>query len=218
MRREKMDGRQHSIRAASVLFLIAAFAMSVVFSATTGVAGATAVGSTAKAKLPHAGPALKSSGSVKPLDTIAACGGANYPPKTWVNDANSYWYGGATGFIDDFVSIGDFMYNANHAYLYMDLIVNDSNDQNYLGAIACRESTFDLGAENGTYYGLFQLSQSDWSGILTSCTPAKFIGTSGCDGFNEWQTQMVAALYYAQQHYGGNLETAWGNEVNHNYW
>jgi hypothetical protein len=208
------DGRRHSIRVASILVAIATTFLSVALIADSAAAAAPQV---ARHGLPHAASALNMPG-VKPYDTIAACGGANYPPLTWTNDANRYWYGGATGYIHDLVNIGDFMYALNHAYLYMDLIVNYAPDQNYLGAIACRESTFNLGAQNGQYHGMYQLSQADWNGILPNCSPAAFTSTSGCDGFNEWQSQMIAALYYAQQHWGGNLRNAWYSEVNYGYW
>lgn len=181
------------------------------YFATLGVAamvvGTFSFGPTAFAKQ------LKQSAS--PLDTIANCQGTN-----WQSVANAHWYGGTVGFETDMQNIGDFVASQNpSAYGYMNTYVNNSTDMNYLGAIACRESDFNMGAVAGQYVGMYQEAPADWQGFFgTGCTSSLYISTSGCDGYNEWQTQMISALYYGHQHYGGNFATAWNNEVCCNYW
>lgn len=185
----------------------------------TGVlsAGATTSPPTAGTSLPTAGSAGHASG-VSPLNTITACGGNNYPPTGWTAVATREWYGGAYGFLVDMQNIANFLADETGGYEYMVWITHTGNDEDYLGAIACRESTFHTTAIDGQYTGLFQLSHTDWNPILPNCSQNTF-RYYGCDGFNVWQTQDIAALYYAQTRYGGaTLWRAWANEVYYNYW
>jgi len=172
--------------------------------------------------LPHAGPALGSDSSsnlsLRPMDTIDECSGGTTPPTGWNSVANAYWYGGAYGFVVDMKNIADFVAAENTTYGYMANEVDSTAKLDYFGAIACRESTFFLTATDGPYMGLFQLSQGDWVGILgSSCSDTAFL-YSGCDGYAVWQTQMIAALYYCENTYGGNPYGGWFSEVFRTYW
>lgn len=178
--------------------------------------------SSSPSSLPHAGPPVGGShggGRASPAETRNNCFGASEPnpPTAWEAIANSYFSGGASGFESDMSGIANLM--ASLGYTYMSGEVSTIADLEYFGSIACRENTFGLVSPPGDQYlGMFQLSVADFVGILGSSCSAYAFENTGCDGFSVIYTQMIGALYYCENHYGGNPYGGWFSEIFRNYW
>ncbi len=206
------------------LALVAGFSSAVAYGSTlrlnldnSGPAPHSGIAAKPSGPLPHAGPPVSHLGGslsgIKPQDSIANCAGTN-----WETDANAIWQGGAYGFLIDLQDIGYWYADNVPGFSYMATEVSNSTYWNAFGEIACRESTFNQTANNGQYWGLFQLSYGDFSNFFTGCDTTYLYEEVGCGGFATWQVQMLTALYYCEYQYGGNPVLGWNSEVYNNYW
>ncbi|HTZ42256.1 MAG TPA: hypothetical protein VMB79_00205 [Jatrophihabitans sp.] len=82
-----------------------------------------------------------------------------------------------------------------------------------MARIACFESSYQVHAENGSYYGLGQMSKS----LIASENVSWDHYWNGSADHHIGYYQLLAALRYCKERYGSPAN-AWSHEVNYGWW